>query len=476
MISERRDGLYLLHLILEVAVMVLGYWAWIGCYQTFTAGELVNTGWNYMAYAAVMAAMLVISALARGAWRNISLSGSADARAKLGAKKALLLAIAVFIYLVATKDVSISRVFLFSFLPVLFLLLVASELWLHRFFTQWIYRYAALERCILLSPDEGGGEMDDADSLQLRDWINRQRVYGLEMIGVIGGGRSLSQRARIPYLGNPEDTEALLRKSNPSVLMLTRPPREDVHLVYLIELCESLAIRLYVILDFNARTGRPTSLIESDGLDLLMFLREPLQNPVRRLAKRLFDILFSSMVLLIVFPFVALLTKFMQMIQSPGPMFFRQQRNGQSNRVFRIFKFRSMHDRDHEEQRQASRGDARIYPFGRLLRATSMDELPQFLNVLRGDMSVVGPRPHLTLHNDSWQRLLRPYHLRSYVKPGITGLAQTRGLRGEVGSDEEIRKRIECDIEYVENWSLMLDLWIVILTVWQIFFPPKKAY
>jgi lipopolysaccharide/colanic/teichoic acid biosynthesis glycosyltransferase len=247
-------------------------------------------------------------------------------------------------------------------------------------------------------------------------------------------------------------------------------------LVYLIELCESLAVRLYVILDFNARTGRPTSLIESDGLDLLMFLREPLQNPVRRLAKRLFDILFSSLVLLIVFPFVALLTKLMQVIQSPGPMFFRQHRNGQSNRVFRIFKFRSMHDRDHEEQRQASRGDARIYPFGRLLRATSMDELPQFLNVLRGDMSVVGPRPHLTLHNDAWQRLLRPYHLRSYVKPGITGLAQTRGLRGEVGSDEEIRKRIECDIEYVENWSLMLDLWIVILTIWQIFFPPKKAY
>jgi len=102
--------------------------------------------------------------------------------------------------------------------------------------------------------------------------------------------------------------------------------------------------------------------------------------------------------------------------------------------------------------------------------------MPQFLNVLRGEMSVVGPRPHLIEHNEAWQRLLRPYHLRSFVKPGITGLAQIRGLRGEVGDDEEIRKRILCDIEYVENWSLMLDLWLVVLTTWQMFFPPKKAY
>jgi putative colanic acid biosynthesis UDP-glucose lipid carrier transferase len=105
-----------------------------------------------------------------------------------------------------------------------------------------------------------------------------------------------------------------------------------------------------------------------------------------------------------------------------------------------------------------------------------MDELPQFLNVLRGEMSVVGPRPHLAIHNETWQRLLRPYHLRAYVKPGITGLAQIRGLRGEVGDEEEIRRRILCDIEYVENWSLFLDLWIVLVTTRQVIFPHAKAY
>ena len=476
MISERRDGLYLLHLALQVVVLVLGYWAWIGCYQAFASGSIVNTGWNYMAYAALMAAILGIVALFRSMWRNISMSGSADARIGLGVKKGGLLTIGVFFYLVATKDVSISRVFLFSFLPVLFLLMIGSELWLHRLFTQWVYRYTALERCILLSPDRGGGEMNDADGRQLRDWIRRQKIYGLEMVGVISQETSLSRRARLPHLGTTDEVSEHLEKSGASVIMLTRPPRDDIRLVELIELCELMAVRLYVILDFSARTGRPTSLVESDGLDLLMFQREPLQNPLRRLVKRLFDIVLSIVVLLTVFPALAILTKLMQIIQSPGPLFFRQNRNGQGKRVFRIFKFRSMHDRDHEEQRQASRGDERIYPFGKVLRATSMDEMPQFLNVLRGEMSVVGPRPHLIEHNEAWQRLLRPYHLRSFVKPGITGLAQIRGLRGEVGDDEEIRKRILCDIEYVENWSLMLDLWLVVLTTWQMFFPPKKAY
>ena len=476
MISERREGLYLFHLILQVMVIVLGYWTWIGVYQAFTSGALIRAGWNYMSYAGVMTSILVIGTSLRGMWRNISLSGSAEARIALGSKKWVLLTIAVLFYLVATKDMSISRLFLFSFFPVLYLILVASELWFHRLFTRWVFTRTAMDRCILLGPDEGGGDMNASDGRQLREWISRQRIYGLEVIGGIGADRSLSLRARIPHLGAVDEAEEILRKSGVDVLMLTRPPRDDARLVRIIELCESLGVRLYVILDFKARTGRPTSLMDSDGLDILMFQNEPLQNPVRRLVKRLFDIVFSIMVLLMVFPAVALVTKLLQIIQSPGPLFYSQERSGLRNRPFRIFKFRSMHVRDHKPEVQASRGDDRIYPFGRILRSYSLDELPQFLNVLRGEMSVVGPRPHLAVHNEIWQRHLRPYHLRAYVKPGITGLAQIRGLRGQVEEEKEIRKRILCDIEYVETWSLFLDLWIVLATIRQMTIPPAKAY
>jgi lipopolysaccharide/colanic/teichoic acid biosynthesis glycosyltransferase len=157
-------------------------------------------------------------------------------------------------------------------------------------------------------------------------------------------------------------------------------------------------------------------------------------------------------------------------------VFFRQPRAGLGGQEFRIFKFRTMHAGAEKDTRQATQGDDRIYPFGRWLRKTSLDEMPQFLNVLRGEMSVVGPRPHLQEHNSRWERLLEAFHVRAIVKPGVTGLAQVRGMRGEARTDADVVRRIESDLEYIENYSPMIDLLIVVQTAWQVLFPKNSAY
>jgi putative colanic acid biosynthesis UDP-glucose lipid carrier transferase len=178
----------------------------------------------------------------------------------------------------------------------------------------------------------------------------------------------------------------------------------------------------------------------------------------------------------IVLPLPTLIVWLCQQWQSPGPLIYRQKRAGFQHAVFRIFKFRTMHLAHGLETKQASTGDPRVYPAGGYFRRYSIDELPQFINVLRGEMSVVGPRPHMTEHNDAFSRLMNNYHVRTYVKPGITGLAQIRGFRGETKNDQDLQARIECDIHYIENWSLAMDIMIILRTIVQVVAPPRTAY
>jgi lipopolysaccharide/colanic/teichoic acid biosynthesis glycosyltransferase len=165
-----------------------------------------------------------------------------------------------------------------------------------------------------------------------------------------------------------------------------------------------------------------------------------------------------------------------QRINSPGPLLLRQMRAGLQNNQFEILKFRTMHVNNPAEARQATRDDLRIYRGGRTLRRLSIDELPQFWNVLQGQMSVVGPRPHLIEHNEAFARVISRFPIRMVVKPGITGLAQIRGFRGEARTSEAIGQRLRSDIEYLENWRLLLDVMIIAKTALQMLVPPKTAY
>jgi len=201
----------------------------------------------------------------------------------------------------------------------------------------------------------------------------------------------------------------------------------------------------------------------------------PLQNPLNKFAKRLLDIVLASFSLLlttILFPFIWLKIK----IQSPGPVFFRQERTGLDGKTFTMLKFRSMYVNKDSDTLQATKDDPRKFPFGDFMRRTNLDEAPQFWNVLRGDMSIVGPRPHMLKHTEIYSKLIDKYMVRHFVKPGMTGWAQVTGYRGETKELWQMEGRVKRDIWYMEHWSIWLDLRIIWMTAKQIFVRDKKAY
>ena len=202
----------------------------------------------------------------------------------------------------------------------------------------------------------------------------------------------------------------------------------------------------------------------------------PLENSVNKIVKRVFDILFSSFVIIFFLswltPIIAILIK----LESKGPVFFKQYRNGINNKEFYCFKFRSMMPNKNANLNQATKNDMRVTKMGRFIRKTSIDELPQFFNVFFGDMSVVGPRPHMVSHTNMYAKSIDKFMVRHFVKPGITGLAQVSGFRGEIETKKDIVNRVKYDIFYIENWSILLDIKIIFLTVYNAVKGEEKAY
>ncbi len=213
-----------------------------------------------------------------------------------------------------------------------------------------------------------------------------------------------------------------------------------------------------------------------DYITILSLRSIPLQDSINQVIKRSFDILFSSAVIIFLLswltPIVAILIK----LESRGPVFFKQSRNGFNYKEFDCYKFRSMTPNKNAHLHQATRGDQRVTRVGKFIRKTSIDELPQFFNVLFGDMSVVGPRPHMVSHTNMYAKKIDKFMVRHFVKPGITGLAQISGFRGEVETDKDIIGRVKYDIFYIENWSLLLDIKIIFQTFLNAVKGEEKAY
>jgi putative colanic acid biosynthesis UDP-glucose lipid carrier transferase len=211
-------------------------------------------------------------------------------------------------------------------------------------------------------------------------------------------------------------------------------------------------------------------------IPILTFRTIPLDDPLSALLKRVFDIVFSLAVIVLILSWLTPLIALVIKVESKGSVFFTQSRNGYNFKSFKCFKFRSMVVNPKADLEQVTRGDARITIFGQLLRKTSLDEMPQFFNVLKGDMSVVGPRPHMLSHTDMYAKKIDKFMVRHFVKPGITGLAQVSGFRGEVETDKDIIGRVQHDIFYIENWSFFLDLKIIFQTLYNTIKGEEKAY
>ena len=236
----------------------------------------------------------------------------------------------------------------------------------------------------------------------------------------------------------------------------------------------------FKILKFISERGRILSKkLQSDtyGFSTVQSLRPmPLSNDYNSFIKRFFDIIFSFLVIVFILSWVTPLIALLIKIESKGPVFFKQTRNGIKYKEFTCFKFRSMFENKTADTQQATKNDIRVTRVGRFLRKTSIDELPQFFNVLMGEMSVVGPRPHMIKENEKYSKSIKKFMVRHFVKPGITGMAQVKGYRGEIETETDIKNRVKYDIYYLENWTLLLDLNIIFLTSINFLTGQKKAY
>lgn len=371
-------------------------------------------------------------------------------------------------FLVSTKDKSISRLFLFTFLPLAYLLLTVSNTKLPGWLARKLFAGNRVERTILYST---GGPL-----AALGPWLLRQERMGLHVLGILSDTPTRGALTYLPVLGGTEDLERVLTETKATQLLISGFPMFKNLLQFLTSLCERRGIRLLVLTDFEDKFGQAVTMVDEDGLRFLTLREEPLESPFNRLLKRTLDIAVSLPVVVLLLPFTTVMVWIFQKLQSPGPVFYLQPRAGMQNQIFQIYKYRSMHMDNPDQDRQTTADDERVYPAGRWWRKLSIDELPQFMNVLMGTMSVVGPRPHLPSHNDRWSRIMANYHVRTFVRPGITGLAQVRGYRGEAKTDDALRLRVMADIEYIENWSIALDCLLILRTAFQVIVPPKSAY
>ncbi|MDA0315604.1 MAG: exopolysaccharide biosynthesis polyprenyl glycosylphosphotransferase [Bacteroidetes bacterium] len=270
--------------------------------------------------------------------------------------------------------------------------------------------------------------------------------------------------------------------------LFEKAPKMNLSLIYIHEKLDASLVRR--VIDFADEHYIKVKMIPGKSLQLeksLSFSRygdffvinvneTPLDHPLNNFAKRAFDLAFASLVTVFILSWFIPLVGILIKLESRGPIFFIQDRNGLNNKVFSCLKFRSMTPNDYADSHQATKEDPRVTRIGSFLRRNSLDEMPQFLNVLMGNMSIVGPRPHTLPMNDTFRTQIQRYNSRHKIKPGITGLAQVKGYRGEIENFFQIRSRVRLDYFYINNWSFFLDLEIMVKTVYELLFNRENAY
>jgi putative colanic acid biosynthesis UDP-glucose lipid carrier transferase len=297
------------------------------------------------------------------------------------------------------------------------------------------------------------------------------------LIGMIGERPNNGLAAN--YLGSINELEATLNTYDVDEVFLALPSSQTEQINFVIDCCEKKQVQVNVINDFSRLGSGSLRTTTYAGFPVVGLRYFPLDDAENRLFKRSFDILFSFLFLILIFSWLAPIIALLIKLNSKGPVFFKQDRWGLNNEKIVCYKFRTMHYAANEGERefkQAGKNDKRVTSLGRFLRKTSLDELPQFLNVLRGDMSVVGPRPHPIPLSIESKDIVQNYMMRHLVKPGITGWAQVNGSRGEVQSPEEMRRRVAFDLWYIENWSFWLDCEIIFQTIVNLLKGDDKAY
>lgn len=317
---------------------------------------------------------------------------------------------------------------------------------------------------------------DGSNMVELYEEMTADPTSGFKVVGYFAEHPSDNYPKECRYLGTPQEVIPYLKKSKAEHLYCGLTSSHSKEILPIISYCENNLIHFYSVPNVRNYLKRRMHLELIGSVPVLDIRQEPLAQPENRLAKRLFDIVFSLLFLCTIFPIIFIIIGLAIKITSPGPIFFKQKRSGEGNKEFWCYKFRSMRVNKDSDKVQATLNDPRKTRLGNFMRKTSIDELPQFINVLLGDMSVVGPRPHMLKHTEEYSKLIDKYMVRHLVKPGITGWAQVTGFRGETKELWQMEGRVERDIWYLEHWTFMLDLYIIYKTVKNAVKGEKEAY
>ncbi len=297
-----------------------------------------------------------------------------------------------------------------------------------------------------------------------------------KIIGFCENAQEVHELSNYPILGGISDVIELSRQYKVTEIFSTVLPEQNEIIYEIIQNAEQACIRFKLIPSFSPLTNFPVHIDYFGNIPVLSLRKEPLDDVGNRVRKRLYDVIFSSFVIIFILSWLIPIVGLLIWVESKGPIFFVQMRSGENNRSFGCIKFRSMRVNKESHLVQATKNDPRITKVGSFLRRTSLDEFPQFLNVFIGQMSIVGPRPHMLKHTNDYSTRINKYMVRHFMKPGITGWAQVNGFRGETKTLWDMEGRVEYDIWYMENWSLWLDTRIIFLTLYRLMTGDKNAF
>jgi lipopolysaccharide/colanic/teichoic acid biosynthesis glycosyltransferase len=473
MITTRARGLVNLHVGLTTLAVGVFFWVYAEFIMRHVPLVRLSRQVNLLPYFLCVIGGMLLSArdLARLAARFHLLDLSRAAQ--LAARQVGLMAVLIFTMMFATLDRDISRLFLGSFLVWCWLGLSFLNARGPRALARLVFQRGHRLPTVFIGRLASFG--------QLEEWIAHKEPLGIHPVGLLADESPAAGGAPLPapWLGRVADLPMILADRQVGQVIVLELPASDVAARSLIEICREHGCRLLIHNNLEERYTQPLVPIVEEGRHCYTLQEEPLEEPLNRWVKRAYDLSIAVPVVVLVLPLLCAWTALMQARQAPGPLFHVRERRGLQGQKFRMLKFRSMNvgpADERAESRQAHSADARIFPFGRFLRRRSLDEFPQFWNVVCGDMSVVGPRPYMPELDETFRLRTRGYRSRQLVKPGITGLAQSFGYRGEILEQEMLLRRVHWDVHYISHWSIWLDLQITVRTLGQIFRPPATAY
>jgi exopolysaccharide biosynthesis polyprenyl glycosylphosphotransferase len=474
MLSNRHRGLVRLHGAAQLLTVSVFFWLYAELIMTYVPVVKLSREVNLLPYFLCVVIGLLVGAgeirAAESRLATLSVTGAAG----MALTQVALVALAVFSMMFATQDRSISRLFLGSFLVWSGLLLFV----LHRILPRRLahFLYGKGERIPTLF-------IGRIESLPLLDEWLRQRLHlGVHPAGFLAldpQATAVPAGSGAPFAGTVGDLPRVLEDRSVGQVILLELPADPAVAQKVVDECQAHGCRLLIHHQVEETIGHPVVSTDEGGHHFFTLHEEPLEEPLNRLVKRAFDIVVALPVVLLVLPPLMLAVWIGQRLQSPGPLLYVRPRSGEGRLEFPMLKFRTMHLAPADpraEGRQAQAEDDRVYPFGRFLRRHSLDEFPQFWNVLIGQMSIVGPRPVMPLLDEEFERQVHSYRSKHWVKPGITGLAQSEGFRGEIRTPGQLHERIRLDLYYIAHWSIWLDLQITLKTCWQVVRPPPSAY